>query len=82
MHLIAVHKFQKESTARHVFYLNPDHISMVEGLEDHSRVQLSNGNEFEVSELVDELMTKIKGFTKPIRAPHLEHAQTDKLHWE
>jgi uncharacterized protein YlzI (FlbEa/FlbD family) len=79
MHFIAVHKFQKDSSARPVFYLNPDYITMIETEGGASRVTLCSGREMLVSEIADDLITKIKGFTKPIRAPQPELATGEKL---
>ena len=64
MNFIAVHKLQRRESE--VIYLNPMHISMIaSGTDAGSVVLLSNGTKLELSEKPDDLILKIRGFTKP-----------------
>jgi uncharacterized protein YlzI (FlbEa/FlbD family) len=64
MNFIAVHKLQRRESE--VVYLNPIHISLImSGADTGSVVLLSNGTKMELAEKPDDLILKIRGFTKP-----------------
>lgn len=64
MHFITTHRLDP-SGAKTVIYLNPLDVSFIEPSADAgANIMLSNGTSFQVTEKPDDLILKIRGFTK------------------
>ena len=65
MHFITTHRIDSGG-AKTVIYVNPLDISFIEpGADGGSNIMLSTGKSLPVMEKPDDLILKIRGFTKP-----------------